>query len=113
MIGDNIKSLMKLNGYTQKQLAMRAGCTEAAISKYVNNEREPSITILKNLAIALGLSVDKLISGADVVEVVRCYECKHSYFVKSCSKYECRRGCGTLKYANDFCSYAERNKTDE
>lgn len=45
---------------------------------------------------------------ADVVEVVRCKDCKQSYFVKSCSKYECRKGCGTLKYANDFCSYGER-----
>ncbi len=49
---------------------------------------------------------------ADVVEVVRCKDCKHSYFVKSCSKYECRKGCGTLKYANDFCSYGEK-KTEQ
>ena len=42
---------------------------------------------------------------ADVVEVVRCKDCEHSYFVKSCSKYECKKGCGTLKYSNDFCNY--------
>lgn len=48
---------------------------------------------------------------ADVVEVVRCKDCKHSSFVKSCSKYECRKGCGTLKYCNDFCSYGERRET--
>ncbi len=47
---------------------------------------------------------------ADVVEVVRCKDCKHLYFVKSCSKYECRKGCGTLKYSNDFCSYGERKE---
>ena len=45
---------------------------------------------------------------ADVVPVVRCKDCKYSYFVKSCSKYECKKGCGTLKYSNDFCSYGER-----
>lgn len=50
------------------------------------------------------------IEDADVVVVVRCKNCKHSYFVKSCSKYECRKGCGTLKYANDFCSYGEREE---
>lgn len=61
MLGDNIKRLMKENGYTQKQLAMRSQCTESAISRYVNNEREPSIKILKNLAIALGVTVDELI----------------------------------------------------
>jgi transcriptional regulator with XRE-family HTH domain len=61
VIGDNIKRLMKENGYTQKQLAMRSGCTECAISRYVNNERVPCTMILKNLAISLGVSVDELI----------------------------------------------------
>ena len=61
MIGDNIKRLMKENGYTQKQLAIRSQCTECAISRYVNNEREPSIKILKNLAVSLGVTVDELI----------------------------------------------------
>ena len=42
--------------------------------------------------------------------VVMCSECKHSYFVRSCSKYECKKGCGTLKYANDFCSRGERKE---
>ena len=45
---------------------------------------------------------------ADVAEVVRCKDCIHSDFIKSCSKYECRKGCGTLKYSTDFCSYGER-----
>ena len=61
MIGDNIKLLMKENGYTQKQLAMRSQCTECAISRYVNNEREPSVKMLKNLAVSLGVTVDELI----------------------------------------------------
>lgn len=63
MLGDKIKHLMKKNGYTQKQLAMRSGCTECAISRYINNKREPSIKILKNLAIALGVTVDELLKG--------------------------------------------------
>lgn len=44
----------------------------------------------------------------DVVEVVRCKDCQYSCFIRSCSKYECRKGCGALKYATDFCSYGER-----
>lgn len=47
---------------------------------------------------------------ADVVEVVRCRECKYSSFIKSCSKYLCEKGCGKLKYSNDFCSYGERKE---
>ena len=50
---------------------------------------------------------------ADVVEVVRCKECKHSSFIKSCSKYECKKGCGSLKYSNDYCSYGERKCNDD
>ena len=59
-LGGTIKRLMKENGYTQKQLAMRSGCTESAISRYVRNERTPSIRIMKNLAIALGVTVGEL-----------------------------------------------------
>ena len=56
MFGDNIRRLMIYNGYTQKQLAMRSGCTESAMSRYIRNERTPSIRILKNIAIALGVT---------------------------------------------------------
>ena len=48
------------------------------------------------------------IPSADVVEVVRCKDCANAYFVGSCSKYECRMGCGKLKYSNDFCSYGQK-----
>ena len=61
MFGDNIKRLMKENGYTQKELAIRAGCTESAISRYVRNERTPSIRVLKNLAIALGVTINDIV----------------------------------------------------
>ena len=49
---------------------------------------------------------------ADVVEVVRCKDCEHSYFIKSCSKYECRKDGGVLKYSTDFCSYGKRRTND-
>jgi hypothetical protein len=55
---------------------------------------------------------DYLIAN-DVVSVVRCKDCEHSFFIKSCSKYECRKGCGALKFSNDYCSYGERRCSDE
>ena len=61
MIGDNIKRLMKKNYYTQKELAIRSKCTEAAISRYVNNERTPNAWTLIHLALALGVTVDELL----------------------------------------------------
>ena len=76
MLGQNITRLMKENGYTQRQLAMRAGCSECAISRYVNYEREPSIRILKNLAIALGVTVDELISERCCKDCIHYEDCK-------------------------------------
>lgn len=74
MFGDNIKRLMKENGYTQKQLAMRSGCTESAISRYIRNQRTPSIRVLKNLAVALGVTVDELTrEGEATYEPTRIY----------------------------------------
>jgi transcriptional regulator with XRE-family HTH domain len=53
---------MKLNGYTQKELAMRAGCTEAAMSRYINDLRTPNVEMLINIAIALGVTADELLN---------------------------------------------------
>ena len=62
MIAYNIRRLMKKNGYTQKELAIRSQCTECAISKYVNGQRIPNIRTLKNIAISLGCTVDELLN---------------------------------------------------
>lgn len=63
MIGDNIKRLIQENNYTQKEIAMRAGCNQASISSYINNKQKPGMKTLKNLAIALGVTVDELKRG--------------------------------------------------
>lgn len=60
MIGENIKRLMKENGYTQKQLAIRSQCSVSAISRYIHNKREPSFEAIKRLSISLGIKADEL-----------------------------------------------------
>ena len=65
MLGDNIKRLLKKNGYSQRQLAIRSQCTPPQISWYVNNKHEPSITVLKRIAVALGVSLDELVKGGE------------------------------------------------
>ena len=62
-IGDRIHSLLKQSGYSQKELASMVGVTEAAMSRYLKNEREPKIEVVANLATALNTTVDYLISG--------------------------------------------------
>ena len=63
MIDDNIKRLLHENNYTQKELALLAGCTQASISSYINNKQRPGMKTLKNLAVALGVTVDELKKG--------------------------------------------------
>ena len=60
MIGDNIRTLMQKNGYTQKELAIRSQCSAWAISRYVNNVHIPGIRVMQRLAVALGVTVDEL-----------------------------------------------------
>lgn len=62
-IGDRILSLLKQSGYSQKELASMVGVTEAAMSRYLKNEREPKIEVVANLATALNTTVDYLIRG--------------------------------------------------
>ena len=67
----------------------------------VKRERDTAIEQLNSYGVGF-------CEKADVVPVVRCKDCKHSSFIKSCSKYECQKGCGALKFSNDYCSYGER-----
>lgn len=62
-MGDRILRLMKENGFSQKELASMAGVTESAMSRYLNNEREPKAEVIANLATALNTTSDFLISG--------------------------------------------------
>lgn len=65
MIGDRIAELMKKSDYTQKELASMVGVTEAAMSRYLRNEREPRIEVIANLATALNTTSDYLIKGKE------------------------------------------------
>lgn len=74
-IGNRIEKLLKASGYTQKKLALMVGVTEAAMSRYLRNDREPKIEVVANLATALNTTSDYLISGIssneDFAEIYR------------------------------------------
>lgn len=63
-IGERIATLLKEKHISQKDLAMMIGVTESALSRYINNEREPKLEVLANLATALDTTVDYLTTGA-------------------------------------------------
>lgn len=64
-INERIRMLMEEKHLTQKELAIKSGITEAAMSKYLSGERTPRIDIVVNLANALGVTTDELI-GNDI-----------------------------------------------
>ena len=68
--GDSIKKFRKQKGYTQKQLAEKAGISRTALIRYENGETSPSIQILQQIAAALDVSVSDIFPLASAVEKV-------------------------------------------
>ena len=63
-IGDRLRYLIEVRGYTQVELAAKIGLTQAAISNIVTNaSRKPSAPTLLKLAAALQANPDWIITG--------------------------------------------------
>jgi transcriptional regulator with XRE-family HTH domain len=56
-IGIKLKAFRLANGMTLKQLALKAGCTDAYLSQLERGRANPSITTLKKIAQALQVKV--------------------------------------------------------
>lgn len=55
-IGEILETARRASGMTQAELARRAGVTQAALSRYENDQREPEPDVLTRLAKALGVT---------------------------------------------------------
>lgn len=64
LMGEKLRMLILERGVSQKELAQKAGVTEAAISHYINGDRSPRGAILLNIANALDTTTDFLLSGS-------------------------------------------------
>lgn len=60
-IGKKINEALKEKNMTQKELAEKAGVTEAAVSHYVKGDREPRSNTLGVIAAALGVTASFLL----------------------------------------------------
>ena len=60
-LGRKIEDLMRAQGFSQKQLSSRVGITEAALSRYINDQREPKAIILSAIAEELGVTMEDLL----------------------------------------------------
>ena len=66
---EHLRSIRKLNKYTQKQVATGIGVTERNYQYYESGEREPSMQSLIALADYFGVSIDYLVGRTDNPEV--------------------------------------------
>lgn len=62
-MNNRLQELIKEKGMTQKELALKAGVTEAAMSHYIKGDRMPRASVLAKIADALGTSSDYLMNG--------------------------------------------------
>ncbi|MBQ9145041.1 MAG: helix-turn-helix domain-containing protein [Clostridia bacterium] len=59
-LGNKIKQLRQKTGLTQDQLASKLGVTAQAVSKWENSVTMPDITLLPQIAIEFGVTIDDL-----------------------------------------------------
>lgn len=64
MIGKTIKELRSKNGMTQKDLADKLFVTAQAVSRWENDEVEPNLQTIKEIAKLFGVSTDSIIGAA-------------------------------------------------
>ena len=64
-MGDRIARLMKAKNLSQKEFAQAIESTEASVSRYLSNAREPGAKVLVKIANVLGVTVDEIVGKED------------------------------------------------
>lgn len=68
-IGYRISKARRYKDMNQKELAQKAGITEASLSRYENGIREPRSQALRNISDALEVSTDYLLGFSDEMDI--------------------------------------------
>lgn len=64
-VGEQIAVLRKAKGITQNELGERVGVSFQAVSKWERGETLPDITLLPDLAVILGTTIDFILLGGE------------------------------------------------
>ncbi len=67
-IGAKLKELRRKKKLTLKQLAAKAHCTDAALSKIERGEVTPTISLLKNAVNVLGVTLSEFLSNGEAYQ---------------------------------------------
>ena len=75
-IKDKLRALRQQKNVTQEALAKHLGITPQSVGKWERGEGFPDITLLPNIAIYFGVTVDELLSvdNARIEEKIKAYE---------------------------------------
>ncbi|HYH37996.1 MAG TPA: helix-turn-helix transcriptional regulator [Azospirillum sp.] len=63
-VGLNVQRIRRSRGWSQEELAFQSGLHRTYISGIERGARNPTVTVLKELADALGVAPGDLINGA-------------------------------------------------
>ncbi len=63
MIGDRLKELRLLRGWSQKDVYVRLGISDVRYNHYERNKREPDYDMLKAMANLYGVSTDYILGN--------------------------------------------------
>ena len=64
-MGERLACFIKAKNFSQKEFAQAIGATEASVSRYLNNAREPGPKVLVKMANVLGVTVDEIVGKGD------------------------------------------------
>lgn len=65
VFGEIIKTLLKEKNLSQAELAAKIGYTQRAVSKWINNQAEPTETAIRKCAVFFEVSADYLLGLED------------------------------------------------
>lgn len=60
-----LADLRKQKGFTQQQLSERVGVHVQQLKRYEAGSSQPTLDVIRNLAVALGVTADRLLFGKD------------------------------------------------
>lgn len=63
--GQRLADLRKQKGFTQQQLAERVGVHAQQLKRYEAGSSQPTLDVIRNLAVSLGVTSDRLLFGKD------------------------------------------------
>ena len=67
-MGERIARLMKAKNLSQKEFAQAIESTEASVSRYLSDAREPGAKALVKIANVLGVTTDEIVGKEDESE---------------------------------------------